>query len=266
MKIKQYIVTYNNNEMLNRCLKSINGVNHEIIIIDNFGNCEIQDYNLNIKIIKNELRPQFSTGHLSKDWNAGLVNGFKDLNNPDCDIIILNQNDTVFKSNYINKLIELHNYFDFIQMGSGDEMMSFTPNAIKQVGLFDERFCNIGFQEADYFLRCLIYNREKSTINDIEHDRIINKLDENNIILENVIGGHYREETSTLLSSKYHSNSHTMFYFKWSNLPLDRSWSRIPKDFNILELKPVISHIMYPYFEKDINTLKEQNFLHNFKI
>lgn len=264
MKIKQYVVTYNNNEMLDRCLKSMSGVNHEIVIIDNFGNCEIQDYDLNVKIIKNELRPQFSTGHLSKDWNAGLVNGFKDLNNPDCDIVILNQNDVIFKPNYINNLITLHNRFDFIQMGSGDEMMSFTSNAVKKVGLFDERFCNIGFQEADYFLRCLIYNHERSSINDLQHDRFINNIQDNEIVIENVICGHDREEESTLLSSEFHPNSHIMFNFKWSNLPLDRNWSKIPEDFNFLELKPSISHIMYPYFEKDISTLKEQNFICNF--
>jgi Zn ribbon nucleic-acid-binding protein len=264
MKIKQYIVTYNNNEMLNRCLKSMSGVNHEITIIDNFGNCEIQDYDLNVKIIKNELRPQFSTGHLSKDWNAGLVNGFQNLNHPECDIVILNQNDTVFKHGYINKLIELHNRFDFIQMGSGDEMMSFTPNAIKQVGLFDERFCNIGFQEADYFLRCLLYNKEKSTINDIDHLRILNKLDENEIVIENVTCGHNRQEESTELSAKFHPNSHLMFNFKWSNLPLDRNWNKLPLNLDLSKIQPNLSNIMYPYFEKDIITLKEQNFLHHF--
>jgi len=264
MKIKQYIVTYNNNEMLDRCLKSMSGVNHEVVIIDNFGNCEIQDYNLNVKIIKNELRPQFSTGHLSKDWNAGLVNGFKDLNNPDCDVVILNQNDVIFKPNYIDNLIKLHKKYDFIQMGSGDEMMSFTVNAVKQVGLFDERFCNIGFQEADYFLRCLIYNHEKSTINDLQHDRFLNNLQDDDLVIEDTVCGHNREEESTMLSTKFHPNSHVLFNFKWSNLLLDRNWSKILKEFNILELKPSISFIMYPYFEKDINTLKEQNFIYNF--
>ena len=264
MKIKQYIITYNNNEMLDRCLKSMSGVNHEVVIIDNFGNCEIQDYNLNVKIIKNELRPQFSTGHLSKDWNAGLVNGFQDLNNPDCDVVILNQNDTVFKPNYVEKLIELHNRFDFIQMGSGDEMMSFTPNAVKQVGLFDERFCNIGFQEADYFLRCLIYNKEKSTINDATHLRVLNELSEDEIIIEDVVCGHNRQEESTESSAKFHPNSHIMFNFKWSNLPLDRNWNKLPLDFDVSKIQPNLSNIMYPYFEKDINTLIEQNFIYYF--
>lgn len=264
MKIKQYIVTYNNNKLLNKCLESMSGVTHEIFIIDNFGNCEIENFNLNVTIIKNELRPKFSTGHLSKDWNAGLVNGFQNLNNPDADIVILNQNDTIFKKNYIDKLIELHNKFDFIQMGSGDEMMSFTPNAVKQVGLFDERFCNIGFQEADYFLRCLLYNKDRSSINDIQHDRIINSLDMDDIVLENTICGHNREDIHTMNSAKYHINSHVMFNFKWNNLPLDRNWSKIPTNYNLSIIKPVLSNIMYPYFEKDILTLVNQNFIHNF--
>ena len=264
MRIKQYIVTYNNNQLLDKCLKSMSGVTHEIFIIDNFGNCEIKDYGLTVQIIKNELRPKFSTGHLSKDWNAGLVNGFQNLNNPDADIVILNQNDTIFKENYIDKLIEVHKQFDFIQMGSGDEMMSFTPNAVKQVGLFDERFCNIGLQEADYFLRCLLYNKDKSSINDIEHDRIINKLKDDDIVLEKVLCGHYREEDYTMASAKYHRNSHVMFNFKWKGLPLDRNWSKIPSEYDISIVRPNLSNIMYPYFEKDITTLVEQNFIHNF--
>ena len=147
MRIKQYIVTYNNNELLNNCLKSMSGVKHEIFIIDNFGNCEIEEHDLNIRIIKNELRPKFSTGHLSKDWNAGLVNGFQNLNNPDADIVILNQNDTIFKQNYIDKLIGLHKEFDFIQMGSGDEMMSFTPNAINKLDYLMKDFVILDFKK-----------------------------------------------------------------------------------------------------------------------
>ena len=264
MKIKQYIVTYNNNLVLNKCLKSMEGVTHEVVVIDNFGNCEIEDTHLNVTIIKNELRPSFSTGHLSKDWNAGLVNGFKDLKNPAADIVILNQNDTIFKKGYIDKLIELHNNFDFIQMGSGDELMSFTPNAVKMVGLFDERFCNIGFQEADYFLRCLLYNPYRSTINDLDHDRYLNALDTQDVVVEKTVCGHNRGENYTNESAKYHINSHMMFNFKWHNLQLDRNWSRIPKDYDLSKIRPSISNIMYPYFEKDIQTLTEQNFIYYF--
>ncbi len=262
MRIKQYIVTYNNNDVLQKCLHSMKGVTHEITIIDNFGNCEIPELDYEVKVIHNALRPTFSTGHLAKDWNAGLVLGFEDLQNPKADIVILNQNDVVFKPNYIERLMKLHERFDFIQMGSGDEMMSFTPNAVKRIGLFDERFCNIGFQEADYFLRAWIHHPTKSTITDINHDRYLNKLSADEFVIENVECGHIRGEESAISSAVYHKHSSSVFFTKWNKLPLDRNWSRVRADFPIHRVKPISSYISYPYFEKHIETLTEQNFIY----
>lgn len=273
MKIKQYIVTYNNNILLERCLRSMQGVTHEITIIDNFGNCEVDTYNLDVTIIKNSLRPSFSTGHLARDWNAGLILGFRSLVDPDADIVILNQNDVIFKQNYVSKLIRLHERYDFIQMGAGDEMTSFTPNAVRQIGLFDERFCNIGLQDADYLLRAKIYHPSRSTINDSIHGRIHNPLPEFSSVIEHTECGHNREEESTMMSAKYHIMSHSVFYYKWKTSPvfeLDRNWNKPnwgirSNNFEFSKLRPTTSHIFYPYFEKNINTLREQNFIYNFK-
>jgi hypothetical protein len=273
MKIKQYIVTYNNNVLLERCLRSMKAATHEITIIDNFGNCDVDTFGLNVTIIKNSLRPPFSTGHLARDWNAGLILGFKNLTAPDADIVILNQNDVIFKDDYVNKLIKLHERYDFIQMGSGDEMMSFTPMAVKRIGLFDERFCNIGFQEADYLLRARIYHPERSTITDTIHDRIHNPLPKFESVIEEVECGHVRGEESTNKSAHYHITSQSVFYFKWKTEPvfeLDRNWSKSnwgkrPVGFDFNTLRPTTSHIFYPYFEKHIETLEEQNFVHAFK-
>jgi hypothetical protein len=252
MKIKQYIVTYDNNKILNRCLKSINGVDHEIIIIDNFGNCKIEDYNLNIRIIKNELRPQFSTGHLSKDWNAGLVNGFKDLNNPDCDIVISCQNDTKFNKNWYSKLIINLLKYKYIACGIGDQFQAFTPEAIKNIGLYDERFCNIGFQEADYFLRALIYYSEHSSINDCIHGRTLNLIKSK--IIEDTECGFARKETSHMESFIYHGVSEHFWKLKWD---IDHVyWG---KNNDIHSIKPkILNYFLYPYFEKDILNLEEK--------
>ena len=263
MRIKQYIVTYNNNNLLNRCIQSMGDFSHDVFIIDNYGNAVIDIPSKTLKILPNTLRPNFSTGHLAKDWNAALVLGFKDLKNPDADIVILNQNDAVFKPEYISNLVELHNVFDFVQLGSGDEVLSFTPNAVKKIGLFDERFSNIGFQEADYFLRARILMPDSITINDETHDRVWNPIDFVNDIIENIECGHNREEASTMASAKYHTTSAVAFFHKWQNLPVDRNWSKLPQGFRFDQLVPLYSHIMYPYFEKDIETLNKQRFLHS---
>lgn len=66
----------------------------EIYIINNHSNSEInKDYLDNITI----LRPDFSTGHLSRNWNQAIINVFQNLKNPDYNIVITNQNDIIFR-------------------------------------------------------------------------------------------------------------------------------------------------------------------------
>ena len=96
MKIKLFIVTYNNPEDLNLTLKSIfksidntNKHNIEINIINNHSNFNInKDYLGFIKILNNVLRPNFSTGHLSRNWNQALILGFENLISTKSDIVI----------------------------------------------------------------------------------------------------------------------------------------------------------------------------------
>jgi hypothetical protein len=270
MKIKQYIVTYNNELQINNCLKSIlNGLSQtelnmlEINIINNHTNFNLHpDFIDRVNVLHNVLRPDFSTGHLSRNWNQAIINGFKDLNNPDCDVLITNQDDTKFQPNYINHLIEKHKEYDLIQMGHGDNLLSYTPTAIKRIGLWDERFCNIGFQEADYFLRAALYHTNKISLNDKMHARMFNEL-ENNII-EYMPAGYQREEPYHKQSMQYHHFSLQVFIAKWGYSPVNVDNSAISWD-NISAFenkKPLTTgFIFYPYFEKDIETLKEQNYL-----
>lgn len=261
MKVKQFIVTYNNSVQINNCLESIfSSLSKEeldildLYIINNHTNFILnKKFEDKVKVLHNSLRPNFSTGHLSRNWNQAIINGFGNLNAPECDIVIANQDDTVFKSNYILKLIEHHKRFNFIQFGDGDTFLSFTPIAIKRIGLFDERFCNIGYQEADYFLRALIYHPNSISINDNQHLRFHNTL-ENNIIYQ-MDSGYHRREESHLASMKYHNITYRLFKSKWGVEP--EVWD-VP---SLLNLKPLIhSYLYYPYFEKNIETLEQQNY------
>ena len=166
MKTKLYIVTYNNNEILNNwALKTLFESdfpfdNSEIYVINNHSNIYIEpQYKDKIKILNNDLRPDFSTGHLSRNWNQAIINGFKNLNEPDCDLVIACQNDTKFCKNWYSKLIitMLKDGYKYITCGIGDQFQVFTTDSVKNIGLYDERFCNIGYQEGDYFLRALLY-------------------------------------------------------------------------------------------------------------
>lgn len=262
MKIKHYIVTYNNDKVLADCLNSLTATfekysenEYEVYIINNHTHFFMDDkFQKRITVLNNVLRPDFSTGHLSRNWNQAIINGFQNLVNPDCDIVITSQNDCIFQPNFLDNLIELHKKYSFVQFGAGDHFVSYTSDSIKKVGLWDERFCNIGYQEADYFLRQLLYNPESSTINDEHHRRIHNS--ENNTITERYLNGYHRREKSHLDSMKYHHVSQKIFKNKWNINP--EKWDTT----EISKLKPGIhSYIYYPYFEKDIITLGEQNYL-----
>lgn len=267
MKIKQYIVTYNNNAVLNKCLETLiptfekySKDEYQCFIINNHSNFSIDDKFKNYTIVlDNNLRPDFSTGHLSRNWNQAIVNGFVDLNNPDCDILITNQNDCEFDGDFIPKLIELHKKYSFIQFGAGDHFMSYKVDAIKKVGLWDERFCNIGYQEADYFLRQLLLNTNACSINDYKHCRLHN-VDDTKIII-NTLSGHQRGEKYHTESIKYHGISHNVYKIKWGCDAVylnNGEWTYE----NVKHLHPQInSFIYYPYFEKDVETLREQNFV-----
>ena len=268
MKIKQYIVTYNNEKQINNCLNSIftqlsdEELNIlEVNVINNHSDLSInKEFLTKIKLLNNDLRPDFSTGHLSRSWNQAIINGFRDLKKPDCDILITNQDDTKFTKNYINKTLELHQTFDLLQFGWGDNFVSYNINAIKKIGLWDEKFCNIGYQEADYFTRALLFLSESACINDFTHKRSYNSLSDSTLYpIELIESGNSRGEIYNHTSQIYHPHSKFIYEMKWGVNP-DDGWSDIEL---IKNLKPKLnSFILYPYFEKDIETLNEQAYIH----
>lgn len=267
MRIKHYIVTYNNNEILNNCLESLSVVfdkyssnAYQIFIINNHSNFEIdKKFEKRVNVLHNTLRPDFSTGHLSRNWNQAIINGFKDLNNPDCDILITNQNDCEFDGDFIPNLIKWHEKYSFMQFGAGDNYISYTAESIRKVGLWDERFCNIGYQEADYFLRQMLYNTNGCTINDYKHLRVHNG--EINDIIKHTISGFDRGDSAHHLSQKYHSISEAVYTEKWGNTPYNHAVDGWSYD-NLKELNPIIpSFIHYPYFEKNIESFELQKYI-----
>ena len=86
-KIKIYIVTYKNDKCLNTNLRSLfcsdlMNYDYEINVINNHSQINIDPKFKKVKLLNNNLRVDFSTGHLSRNWNQALINGFQDLNNP----------------------------------------------------------------------------------------------------------------------------------------------------------------------------------------
>jgi len=268
MKIKLYIPTYNNAHRINTTIGQLakcEGVDDlDVVVINNHSNFDLDTSLLPVTVLHNQVRPDFSTGHLSRTWNQCIINGFESLTSPACDILVTAQDDTYFHIEWIKRLIELHERFEFVQNGHGDHICSYTPEHVRKVGLWDERFCGISRQAADYFFRCLMYNHKKSSINDPWHQRIWNPIfpndpqkSQNYLVDPNsrqIFGdATYPNDTDSngdislkLIEQKFGFNT-----YPWNRDNL----SRVPKHTKI------DNYILYPYFEKDVYDLKEKRYV-----
>ena len=274
-KIKLYISTYNNENRINLTVGRLAETNNidkvEINVINNHTNFKLKNSNLKINVIHNATRPDFSSGHLSRTWNQCLVNGFRSLKNPDCDILITAQDDTYFDVDWVNKVEELVTQYEFVQNGHGDHICVYTPVHVKKTGIWDERFCGISRQAADYFFRCLLYNKDNSSINDIGHKRINNPIFNNDLLKSQnylvdsrsreIFGDEVYDNTTdnkdsislNLLKEKYGQDP-----FPWD----ENLFKKIPNILKKIEKAKLSKNYMfYPYFEKDILNLNKKNFL-----
>ena len=183
--LKIFILTYKAPIDLARNLKTLFESNAlfediEVNIINNHSDIfEVPEEYKNRVIIHNQtLRANWGCGTPARDWNQAMVLGFKNLNDPDCNQIILCQDDAVWDSDWKQRLDHIHRRYDFYQCSWGDCFISVLPSAIKKIGLFDERMCTLGYYEGDFLLRAWIYNRDTSSINDYHHKRILNPTEE----------------------------------------------------------------------------------------
>jgi hypothetical protein len=281
--ISLYIVTYRNPEDLNGTIASIlaSGASVRITVINNHSEFFLEPkHEKAVTVLHNKLRPDFSTGHLARNWNQALLHGFRDLMNPESDIVVTVQDDVLFKADWLSRLVDLHRRYSFITMGGGDAFCSYLPEAVRRIGLWDERFCGIGYGEGDYFLRALIYNREGSSINDPLHGRLHNALAGSAVTRFDLvkylegeeIDGDPAERTDSMLitvprmnlrrrrahlsSIKFHGLSAAVFFHKWG--VSDVHWTA--KHYAVRN-SLIPNYITYPYFEKDIESLREKNYI-----
>jgi glycosyltransferase involved in cell wall biosynthesis len=285
MKLGIYIVTYKRKKTLNQTIQrlldsDVTKHDFEITVINNHSdfslNGEFESY---VNVLHNETRPNLSNGNLGENWNQALMHGFRDLKNPRLPIVVTFQNDTSVSSNWCENLEHLHNEkgYTFVTGKYGDNFVSYQAEAVRKIGMWDENFCGIQYKEADYYIRALKYNRDRSSINDelakLFHNR--EKLD------LDVQDGHsfkhnrQRNTPQRLADDAEHRDLwkqsrggplalHLMKYFKykwadtWKKQPEMKGWitdwsaefvKNPPSD-----PKPV--HMQYFWFEKDITNRK----------
>jgi len=272
MIIKHYIVTYKNDDLLKRGLDFINtqpipeGVDYKLYVINNYGYLAPMPYN-NFIGLNNILRLDSSTGHLARNWNQAIMLGFEDLVYPKSDIVILSQGDCVFQDGYLSKIIKAHEKYDFVQQGRGDEYHSYTANHIRKVGIWDERFCGIGYQELDYFYRSCIFNPDKIYMNHNFHGLEVMLNNSLEIVDTSYDTGFLRNDENHLYSfdtvHQYCLNFLTTKYGFDRKLVCGKNCCEILDMLKQNRPYPYIeTNVTYPYFEKDIerDTLEKLNY------
>jgi hypothetical protein len=299
-KIKIYIVTYKRCDILNDTLEKLftsdfsELENTEVNIINNHTEFTLNDEYLDkVNVIHNRVRPDWSNGNLGENWNQALLDGFRDLNNPDTEYVVTMQNDTVVHENWCANLFQMHKKYNFIVGQFGDNLVSYTAEAVKKIGIWDENFSGIQYKEADYWIRALIFNKEKSCINDTLHGLELNNngalpldvLEGRNFEIEKTLkqkffGGEGvlkrradDEEHKDIWKTRggiYKTNLWNYFVHKWGNTwkknPEKEGWVKNwSQDFvdnppDISKSKVTI-YFRYVYFEKDIDNLKEKKYL-----
>jgi hypothetical protein len=252
--VKVFVVAYKNDDLLLACLQSLlnrGEEQYEIFVMNNYAPIEADRLKLpdGVKLISNQARPPFSSGHLARSWNECIMHGMIDMINPQCDILVLAQADTIFAPGAITEIKKLVSDFDYITFGVGDQIQVMTPESIRKIGLYDERFCNIGYQEADYFRRAVLMNGKTSSINDPAHYRGHNLIPDDKVIIHTPWGCK-RRDPETLRSMVHHEVSMNFFRHKWGDekcTDVMNWYGKAPKQY-----------MLYPYFERDLPDLAEK--------
>lgn len=274
MKIRVYIVTYKRNDVLNQNLKSLfntvkNPKNIEITVLAKHPSVKIEKENNkeNLRVVLNTTRMPHAWGNLARDWNFCILDCFKTSDNPDnVDWLVLAQNDVTWIDGWDVWLINNKN-FDFVSQPKGDQAIALNIDAINKVGFFDECLTTLHFHEIDYFIRCILYNEERSSIND-NHKKYFLSCNEVGNVLTNTTSQGINNKDETLHNKSNWQTSKDYLCKKWNidykNLSLDYIKRNREK---LIEHHSEIN--WYPFFWETKNYKQQlfSNFVttHNFK-
>jgi hypothetical protein len=263
VKIKVYILTWKDAEALNKNLYTLfygynflpNGVDIQVNIINNHTDFKLDPtFTEHVNVIHNRATPDFATAMIARMWNTAIIHGFQDLNNPDADIVVTSQDDTIWNPDWISKLLHVMEKNTFYADDAGDMVCAYKPEAVKEIGLWDERF-HYGFGEGDYFLRAIRWNADKSSINDHAHGRVWNKT----LHLAKRPDPTDSRYTEQNRSHQFRGLSWAMWVNKWPEY-LEGNWLDDVKYY--VDLQQVVpQYILYPYFEMNVNNLRQKGYI-----
>ena len=178
--------------------------------------------------------------------------------------------------------MKMHETYNFVAGEFGDNIVSYTPDAVRKIGLWDEQFSGGGHREADYYLRAMCFNGKKSLINDTMHGRVWNPNDD--YLTLDIPDNRNIQEVNGKMKRRYDNKEHEQisigirgtvmneyntlyFYQKWSGTHhVEMTKSKWIKNWpdelknSPPKIRKEIVFMKYPYFEKDILDLKEKGY------
>lgn len=262
MKVSMWIVTYQNPEDLHNNLQTLfaNSTpdfwNLEVNVINNHSN-----YKLNscwwgkVTTWHNCMRHDQSLGHLARNWNQALQLGFDSLATPKNDLVICAQDDVLWQPQWQKQVTEAVNTYSLITQGVGDAVMVYKPEAVRKIGMWDERFAPSFYHDGDYLLRALMYNKPHSSINDPAHGRVLNPLHTSFATVP--VANSTRVNAKNLSYGKA-ALPHKVWQRKWDVSPIH--WTPELMD-TPPEGSKCVNYITYPHFEQHVEDLQNKNYL-----
>jgi hypothetical protein len=146
---------------------------------------------------------------------------------------------------------EIHKKYTLYQCSWGDCFLSILPDAIKTIGLFDESMCSLGYYEADFLLRAWLHNREKTTINDFYHYRMLN--------ITTTVATRIDRKPGDARGYRYQDHSAKVFSTKWPGVEANGWYHSLFRNPPTGPATPVFMN--YPYFEYDVEDLEKKGFV-----
>lgn len=196
-------------------------------------------------LVHPSLRPMNAHGQLARSWNEALVLGFENLKAPAADFVMTVQADAVLLPGWwaaIEPLITIdpaiaRRRCDLLTLGRGDFLVLYTPEAVRRIGMWDERFTGVTDQDADYFLRARLHLANGSCVHDWHHGRTHTQLSRTNAAaLDRQVWdakaptGKQRNMAWRQAAETARGHSMALFYRKWGARCLIGKWQKQPSN------------------------------------
>jgi hypothetical protein len=254
MKIRVYIVTYRRDDVLNLNLRTLwSGASHpellEVTVISNHPEVCIEESNQrpNLRVLINQTRHLNSWGYLARDWNFAIIDAFRTWENPDqVDWCVLAQNDVEWLPGW-DQWIASQKNFDLVSQPVGDAVVALNIEAVRKVGLFDERFCTLHFHDIDFLNRAAVALGRRASITDTHFGARAAFNPVGNVLIKTSATG-FVDDDPTLHTRKSWPEMRGALFSKWGFHSLEEAVDRESHARRFTRDSLPREPLIYPYF------------------